>query len=35
VGGQTSTPAPQVAGRFEEELRMYKAPPPEIDSEQF
>jgi choline dehydrogenase-like flavoprotein len=27
--------APQVAGRFEEEVRMYKAPPPEIDSEQF
>jgi len=27
--------APQVAGRFPEELRMYKAPPPEIDSEQF
>jgi len=27
--------APQVAGRFEEEERMYKAPPPEIDSEQF
>jgi choline dehydrogenase-like flavoprotein len=27
--------APQVGGRFPEELRMYKAPPPEIDSEQF
>jgi choline dehydrogenase-like flavoprotein len=27
--------APQVAGRFEREMRMYKAPPPEIDSEQF
>ncbi|HEY0391533.1 MAG TPA: GMC oxidoreductase [Solirubrobacterales bacterium] len=27
--------APQIAGRFDEELRMYKAPPPEIDSEQF
>ena len=27
--------APQVAGRFPEELRMYKAPPPEISSEQF
>ena len=27
--------APQVAGRFDEELRMYKAPPPEINSEQF
>ncbi len=27
--------APQVAGRFPEELRMYKAPPPEICSEQF
>jgi len=27
--------APQVAGRFEEEMRMYKAPPPEIESEQF
>ncbi len=27
--------APQVAGRFEEEVRMYKAPPPEISSEQF
>ncbi len=27
--------APQVAGRFPEEMRMYKAPPPEIDSEQF
>ena len=27
--------APQVAGRFADELRMYKAPPPEISSEQF
>jgi choline dehydrogenase-like flavoprotein len=27
--------APQVAGRFREEMRMYKAPPPEISSEQF
>jgi choline dehydrogenase-like flavoprotein len=27
--------APQVAGRFPETLRMYKAPPPEISSEQF
>jgi choline dehydrogenase-like flavoprotein len=27
--------APQVAGRFEYEMRMYKAPPPEISSEQF
>ena len=27
--------APQVGGRFPEELRMYKAPPPEIASEQF
>jgi choline dehydrogenase-like flavoprotein len=27
--------ASQLAGRFEEELRMYKAPPPEIDSEHF
>ena len=27
--------ATQVAGRFPEELRMYKAPPPEISSEQF
>ena len=27
--------APQVAGRFAEEMRMYKAPPPEISSEQF
>jgi choline dehydrogenase-like flavoprotein len=27
--------APQVAGRFPELLRMYKAPPPEITSEQF
>jgi choline dehydrogenase-like flavoprotein len=27
--------APQVAGRFPMELRMYKAPPPEISSEQF
>ncbi|HEX5146564.1 MAG TPA: GMC family oxidoreductase [Conexibacter sp.] len=27
--------APQVAGRFPDELRMYKAPPPEVCSEQF
>jgi choline dehydrogenase-like flavoprotein len=27
--------ASQVAGRFSEEMRMYKAPPPEISSEQF
>jgi choline dehydrogenase-like flavoprotein len=27
--------APQVAGRFPERLSMYKAPPPEISSEQF
>jgi choline dehydrogenase-like flavoprotein len=27
--------APQVAGRFPEPLRQYKAPPPEISSEQF
>ncbi|HEY1593382.1 MAG TPA: GMC family oxidoreductase [Solirubrobacteraceae bacterium] len=27
--------APQLAGRFPDELRMYKAPPPEISSEQF
>jgi choline dehydrogenase-like flavoprotein len=27
--------APQIAGRFPAELRMYKAPPPEISSEQF
>ena len=27
--------APQVAGRFPELLRMYKAPPPEVSSEQF
>ncbi len=27
--------ASQVAGRFPEEVRMYKAPPPEISSEQF
>jgi choline dehydrogenase-like flavoprotein len=27
--------ATQTAGRFPEELRMYKAPPPEISSEQF
>src|SRR5204862_6059793 len=25
--------APQVAGRFPEALRMYKAPPPEVSSE--
>ncbi|MGH7777946.1 MAG: GMC family oxidoreductase [Candidatus Dormibacterales bacterium] len=27
--------APQVGGRFPDELRMYKAPPPEVSSEQF
>jgi choline dehydrogenase-like flavoprotein len=27
--------APQLAGRFPEEMRVYKAPPPEISSEQF
>jgi choline dehydrogenase-like flavoprotein len=27
--------APQIAGRFPELLRMYKAPPPEVSSEQF
>ncbi|AFM19930.1 choline dehydrogenase-like flavoprotein [Mycolicibacterium chubuense NBB4] len=27
--------APQVAGRFSDEIRMYKAPPPEVSSEQF
>ncbi|OBG87497.1 glucose-methanol-choline oxidoreductase [Mycobacterium sp. NS-7484] len=27
--------APQVAGRFEDEIRMYKAPPPEASTEQF
>ena len=27
--------APQVAGRFPEPMRMYKAPPPEVSSEQF
>ena len=27
--------ASQIAGRFPEELRMYKAPPPEVSSEQF
>ncbi|MCV7014353.1 GMC family oxidoreductase [Mycolicibacterium madagascariense] len=27
--------APQVAGRFAEEIRMYKSPPPEVSSEQF
>ena len=27
--------APQMAGRFPDEMRMYKAPPPEICSEQF
>jgi choline dehydrogenase-like flavoprotein len=27
--------APQAAGRFPDEMRMYKAPPPEISSEQF
>jgi choline dehydrogenase-like flavoprotein len=27
--------APQSAGRFDREVRMYKAPPPEVSSEQF
>ncbi len=27
--------APQVAGRFAEEIRMYKAPPPEVSTEAF
>ncbi len=27
--------APQTAGRFEEEIRMYKAPPPEVSTEHF
>ncbi len=27
--------APQTAGRFADEIRMYKAPPPEVSSEQF
>ena len=27
--------APQTAGRFDQEIRMYKAPPPEVSSEQF
>ncbi|HWA67035.1 MAG TPA: GMC family oxidoreductase [Mycobacteriales bacterium] len=27
--------APQAAGRFDEEIRMHKAPPPEVTSEQF
>ncbi len=27
--------APQTAGRFESEIRMYKSPPPEVSSEQF
>ncbi|KRE27148.1 glucose-methanol-choline oxidoreductase [Mycobacterium sp. Soil538] len=27
--------APQAAGRFADEIRMYKAPPPEVSSEQF
>src|SRR6185437_14221003 len=27
--------APQTAGRFAEEVRMFKAPPPEVTSEQF
>ena len=27
--------APQTAGRFASEIRMYKAPPPEVSSEQF
>ena len=27
--------APQTAGRFDSEIRMYKSPPPEVSSEQF
>ena len=27
--------APQTAGRFDDEIRMYKAPPPEVSSEEF
>ncbi len=27
--------APQTAGRFDDEVRMYKSPPPEVSSEQF
>src|SRR5947199_725893 len=27
--------APQTAGRYEEEIRSYKGPPPEVSSEQF
>jgi choline dehydrogenase-like flavoprotein len=27
--------APQTAGRFDQEIRMYKAPPPEVSTEQF
>jgi choline dehydrogenase-like flavoprotein len=27
--------APQTSGRFDDEIRMYKAPPPEVSSEQF
>jgi len=27
--------APQTAGRFDEEIRMYKSPPPEVTSEEF
>ncbi|HET8717188.1 MAG TPA: GMC family oxidoreductase [Nocardioidaceae bacterium] len=27
--------APQTGGRFDDEVRMYKAPPPEVSSEQF
>ena len=27
--------APQTAGRFDAEVRMYKAPPPEVSTEQF
>jgi choline dehydrogenase-like flavoprotein len=27
--------APQTAGRFDDEIRMYKSPPPEVSSEQF
>jgi hypothetical protein len=27
--------APQTAGRFDAGIRMYKAPPPEVSTEQF
>ena len=27
--------APQTAGRFDAEVRMYKAPPPEVSTEEF